>query len=103
MLLRAYSLIGYPIGPAVDGDAALDLKIRGEQDERGTEDGPRGPGLRREHHPGAGEGWEAKGHIEIEPKRLCRPEYLHADTSGRRRPDEITGKAIPERHRQRRP
>src|SRR5258706_1240249 len=45
----------YTIDPAVDGDADLDLKIRGEQDQRGTEDGPQRPGMRREHHPGAGE------------------------------------------------
>src|SRR6202790_5193016 len=93
----------YTIDPAVDGDADLDLKIRGEQDQRGTEDGPQRPGMRREHHPGAGEDCDAKGKIEVEPKRGCRPEYLHADTSRRSRPDEITGKAIPERHRQRRP
>jgi hypothetical protein len=37
------------------GDADLDLKIRGEQDQRGTEDGPQRPGMRREHHLGAGE------------------------------------------------
>jgi hypothetical protein len=89
--------------PAVDGDADLDLKIRCEQDQRGTEDGPRRPGMRREHHPCAGEDYDAKGKIEVEPKRRCRPEYLHADATGRRRPDEIAGKAIPERHRHRRP
>ena len=38
------------------GDAGLDLKIRGEQDQRGTEDGPQRPGMRREHHLGYGLG-----------------------------------------------
>src|SRR6202048_1949333 len=93
----------YTIDPAVDGDADLDLKIRGEQDQRGTEDGPQRPAMRREHHPGGGEDDDAKRKIEVEPERARRPENLDADASRRRHPNEIAGIAIPERHRERRP
>ena len=86
--------------PAVDSDAELDLKVGGEQDECGAENGP---GMRRIYHPCAGEYGNAEGKIEIEPERPRRPEQCYADNAGGRRPDEIIGEAIPECHRQCRP
>src|ERR1700739_4555765 len=59
--------------------------------------------MRRKPHPEAREDRDAKRKIEVEPEQRRRPEQRHANHPGGGRLHDMSGEAIPERHRQRRP
>ena len=94
--------------PVIDGDAHLHLEIGDEEDERGAEDRPPPPRMRRHRLPEGREQPDRRDEIEIEPEEGPRPEPPDPDECriALRQADmgaPVRGGGVPERHAERSP